>query len=246
MARFDDSTLWRISAYERLRAGGAAGFDAEGSTLLPTTLLADLRRLQGGAAAGDVLEVVAACLRHREPALLNLALGECVWPLTLFPGQQLYHSPRDASALVTSSGLQTLRLIEAERPGLRPPGHPMHERIAAPDKYRPLAPLLWTLALHGPRATLLAEIGGRAAYRLASGHAADRALAPGALAPAVTLLRQRAASLREIARWPGLSVERASRLLNALYLTDALMVTRSHPSARKAPLDWRALFGRGR
>jgi hypothetical protein len=246
MAGFDDSTLWRISAYERLRAAGAAGLDAGATTLLPTTLQAELGRLQGGASAGDVLEVVAACLRHREPALLNLALGECVWPLTLFPGQQLYHSPRDAAALLALSGLQTLRLIEAERPGVRPPGHVMHERIAGADKYHPLAPLLWTLALHGPRPALLAEISGRAAYRLASGHSEDCALAPGALAPAVTLLRRRAVSLREIARWPGLSVERASRLLNALYLTDALMVTRSHPSARKAPLDWRALLGRGR
>jgi hypothetical protein len=59
-------------------------------------------------------------------------------------------------------------------------------------------------------------------------------------------LRQGAASLREMAHWPGMSVERASRLLNALYLCGALMVTRSHPAARSAPTAWRDLFSRRR
>jgi len=41
-----------------------------------------------------------------------------------------------------------------------------------------------------------------------------------------------------------MSIERASRLLNALYLCGALMITRSHPAARAAPRAWRGLFGR--
>jgi hypothetical protein len=41
-----------------------------------------------------------------------------------------------------------------------------------------------------------------------------------------------------------MSLERASRLLNALYLCGALMVTRSHPAARPAPRAWRGLFGK--
>ena len=41
-----------------------------------------------------------------------------------------------------------------------------------------------------------------------------------------------------------MTVERASRLLNALYLCGALMVTRSHPAARHAPAGWRGLFGK--
>ena len=49
-----------------------------------------------------------------------------------------------------------------------------------------------------------------------------------------------------MAHWPGLSVERASRLLNALYLTGALMVTRSHLMARGEPLHWRGLLNRHR
>jgi hypothetical protein len=39
-----------------------------------------------------------------------------------------------------------------------------------------------------------------------------------------------------------MSVERGARLLNALYLTANLMVTRSHPAARAEPAQ--GLFGR--
>jgi hypothetical protein len=41
-----------------------------------------------------------------------------------------------------------------------------------------------------------------------------------------------------------MSVERASRLLNALYLNGALLVSRSHPAARDAPVKWSRFFGR--
>ena len=249
MRDFEGSTLWRISEYERLRdSPGAANAALEGgrATLLPTTLLADLRQLQRDASAHDVLEVMAACLRHREAALLTIAYGSLVWPLTLFPRQRLYHSPCDMAQLRASPGLSKLRMIATEPPGVRPPGDVLHERVSAAYKYRPLAPLLWAIALDGPRSQLLNEISGRAAYRLAAGLGDDRPEPSGALAPAVLRLREEAASLREMAHWPGLSVERASRLLNALYLTDALMVTRSHPSARNEPLRWRGLLGRGR
>ena len=61
----------------------------------------------------------------------------------------------------------------------------------------------------------------------------SRLFAPGALGPAAERLRHDAASLRDIANWPGMSTDRACRLLNALYLTSALMVMRSHPAARE-------------
>ena len=48
--------------------------------------------------------------------------------------------------------------------------------------------------------------------------------------------------MRKIADWPGMSVDRASRLLNGLYLTSNLIVSRTHHSARTGPLQW--LFGR--
>jgi hypothetical protein len=242
-----DSTLWRISAFERARESGTAspdfGFDRP--TLLPTTLMADLQRLEASPAGNDVLEVIAACIRNREAALLYLAHGAYVWPVTLFPKQNLYHSPVDVSDIAAETSLSRLKLISAEPPGVMPPGHTRHERVAAIDKYRPIASLLWAVALNGPREHVLGEIGGKAAYRL-TGRIDELPGALGALQPAAVRLRQESASLRDIAAWPGMSPQRASRLLNALYLTGGLMITRSHPAARDEPAGWRGLFGRKR
>ena len=248
MKDFEDSTLWRISAFERARAAGeSAGIGLDRPTLLPTTLLADLRRLEADPAANDVVEVIAACLRHRESALLYLAHGPYVWPVTLFPAQHLFHSPRDVTDIAAETALSRLKLISAEPPGVLPPGHSKHERVAAADKYRPLTGLLWAVALHGPRDTLLAEIGGRAAYRLAAGRVDELPASLGALLPAARRLKAESASLRDMAGWPGMSTQRACRLLNALYLTGALMITRSHPSARdESAAGWRGLLGRKR
>src|SRR3954462_10682640 len=81
MRDFEDSTLWRISAFERVRyQTGTSGFARLGpATLLPTTLLADLQRLEHNLLEGDALEIVAACMRHHEPALLYLQHEELVW-----------------------------------------------------------------------------------------------------------------------------------------------------------------------
>lgn len=66
----------------------------------------------------------------------------------------------------------------------------------------------------------------------------------GATSSTVRRLERETAPLGEIARWPGMSEERAGRVLNALYLCGALMVSRATPSARSAPLGWRGLLGR--
>jgi hypothetical protein len=242
----EPSTLWSISSFERARRAGRLGAgDDDRPTLLPTTLLADLQQLRNDPANYDVLEVVAACVRNREPALLYLEHGAKVWPVTVFPREFLYHSPREASRMA-GAGMSALRVIGAEPPGVKPPGDAMHERVAGADRYYPLAGLLWAVALHGPRSTLLTEISGRVAYRLVSSGAKDLPPSLGALASAVARLQSDAASLRDVAGWPGLSVERASRLLNALYLTGALMVSRSHPAARSEPLNWRSWLTRRR
>jgi hypothetical protein len=237
MRDFEDSTLWRISAFERARREtGTSGFTSlDVPTLLASTFLVDLRRIaerHGG--DSDVLEVLAASLRHREALLLLLQYEELVWPITLFPLHVLYHSPRDMAA-VPPQGLATLRLLSAEPPGVRPPGHWMHERVAQAAHYRPLLPLLWRIALHGPRHTLLPDIGGTAAYRVVPCPYGERPVAPGAMGPAIERLRRESASLREISGWPGMGLERASRMLNALYLASSLLTTRSHPAARSEP-----------
>jgi hypothetical protein len=247
MDNFESSTLWRISEFQRAREGGHGLSAADDRpTLLPTTLLADLQQLQKDPVNGDVLEVIAACLRHREAALLYLGYGDYVWPVTLFPREFLYHSPRDVADMGTGPALGRLSLISAEPPGVRPPGHSMHERVSSATKYHAMPALLWAVALHGPRSEVLAEISGRVAYKLVSGGARDLPSSLGALGPAVARLQQEAVALRDIANWPGMSLARASRLLNALYLTGALMISRSHPAAGRETVSWRALFGRRR
>jgi hypothetical protein len=185
---------------------------------------------------------MAACLRHREPALLYLEHEGLVWPVTLFPHEMLYHSPR-TMAQASTQGLASLKVLMVEPPGVRPPGHRMKERIGHADHYYPLVPLLWTLALYGPRNRLLGEIAGTAAYRALTSREREDLPLTGAMGSAAERLRRESASLREIASWPGLSVERASRLLNALYLASCLMTTRSHPAARSEPRSGGGLFG---
>jgi hypothetical protein len=247
MKTFDPSDLWRASDFRRARNEGRLELDAspDRATLLPTTLLAELRRIRSDPATSDVLEVIAACLRHHEAALLYLEQGQFVWPVTVFPREALYHSPRSAEAMAATFALSQLRLVSAEPPGVRPPGSILVERVASPEKYHPLAGLVWTVALHGPRGLLLSEINGRAAYRVvAAQNARDLPPLRGAISSAVARLEQRSSSLGEIARWPGMSIERASRVLNALYLSGMLLVSRAHPAARGAALGWRRLLGR--
>jgi len=244
MRDFLDSTLWRVSAYERMRLERSSSVFAQlgEPTLLPTTMLTDLRQLESRREDGDVLEIVAACMRHRQSALICLQYEDLVWPVTVFPTEQVYHSPRDM-ALAGPDGLAALKVLSCDAPGLRPPGHWMHERVGQMEHYRPLKPLLWKLALAGPRNELLTEIAGHAAYRVTLSRE-DRLLAPGALGPSADRLRTESASLRDIARWPGMSTDRAGRLLNALYLTSALMVMRSHPAARPEGTALSRLMGR--
>lgn len=245
MRDFEDSTLWRISSFERIRQQtGSSGFmRLTGPTLLPTTLLADLRRLDADPTSSDVLEVIAACMRHREAALLCLQHEELVWPVTLFPTERLYHSPRDLRE-ASLEGLSRLKLVTAEPPGVRPPGHWMHDRVAQAEHYRALAPLLWSIALNGPRRTLLADIAGPAAYRWVASVHSERLAAPGALGSAVERLQRGSVALGEIAQWPGMSAERASRLLNGLYLTGNLLVSRARAASQAQPAaKGRGLFG---
>ena len=188
MADFDTSTLWRISAFQRARDAGHLGPGSdERPTLLPTTLLIELQQLQNDPVQGDVLEVIAACIRTREAALLYLEHGSYVWPVTLFPRESLYHSPRDVSRMPLGVAMSMLRLLGAEPPGVKPPGDILNERVASADKYHPLGALLWTIALHGPRTTLLSEISGRVAYRLMSSSTKDLPPALGALSSAVAM-----------------------------------------------------------
>lgn len=246
MRDFLGSTLWRISAFERALDTGMVTTTSggPGSSTVPGSMLGELRHLQADPTADDPLSAVAACMRHRRSLLLCFEQGACLWPVTLFPVEQVYHSPHDVAEVSALAALSQIRLRSADPPTVRAPAYQVLDDASAADKYRPLSSLLGALALYGPRADVLADIGGRAAYRLTPSGAANLAQLPGALGPAAQRLRREAASLRDIAGWPGMSVERASRLLNVLYLTGGLLVTRAHPSAREQPSGWRSLLGR--
>jgi hypothetical protein len=231
---FSSSKLWRMSAYETYRTQtGQVGFiGADGDSTLASTLRAELTTLERSRRAGDALQVVAACVRCRESALILLRQQGKVWPLTLFPREGLYQLPRGLDEML-EAGSRDLEVLTVGPPGLRPPGHSMHERIAKPASYHALPPLLWDLALHAPRVSLLDDISGPAAYRVSAVFHAEGMKLAGALAPVLQRLRRDIASLDELASWPGMSRERAARLLNAVYLQGGLIVLRTHRAAQE-------------
>ena len=233
--------LWSVSAFETARLKAASHQGLQRQTVLSSTLQAEMGLLERRRASADALEVIAACLRLREPALIHLQCHDQVWPVTLFPHESLYHSPRPLLG-ADRRELAGLRVLDLEPPGVRAPGHWMHERVAATADYHALRPMLWKLALEGPRAEPLHEVTGSTAFRVV-GHPAKQDLpTPGALGPTIERLRKESTPLREVARWPGMSYERASRLVNGLYLTSNLIVSRAHPGARPGVLQ--ALLGR--
>lgn len=239
----DRPALWSVSAFDahRRAAASSAFTDLRRKTVVSTTLQAELRLLDRRRQSSDVLEVVATCMRMREAVLVYMQCSDGVWPITLFPDQMTYHSPQNLDR-GSARALGSLQALEIEPPGVRPPGHWMHERIAHAEAYHPLLPALWTLALKGPRTELLNEISGTAAYRVLRNPALQNLPTPGALGPAIERLRKSAAPLRTIASWPGMSAERAQRLVNALYLSSNLIVSRAHHAANPGMLRW--LFSR--
>ncbi len=232
------STLWQFSAFDRLHEQAARNVDRP--TVISSTLMAEIAALERRQDENDALEVLAACVRLQEPALVYLRFAELVWPVTVFPAQMIYHAPQPLTEAPQQS-LAQVTCLSLEPPVVRPPGHAMSDRVAADDSYFSLAPALWRLALHGPRSRVLNEIGGTAAYRVLRNPKVDDLPLPGALGPAAERLRREAASLKQIAAMPGMSLERAARLLNALYLGSNLMVSRSAAAARPEPR--RSLFG---
>ena len=233
---FGEPELGRASGYQRYleeldAESGDDGVSARISSLSPS-LRADLLRFETDEGGSEVVEVLAACVRHSKHVTIHLQCGERVLPLTVFAQQRLVHCPMPLEDLM-GKYLPTLRVMHVEPALLRPPGDPQKELVGDAHLHHPLGPVLWELAMRGLRAALLPEIAGPAVYRVAPG--LDRHVVParGALRAAVLRLAQHSASLREVASWPGMDRERAVRLLNALYLQAGLIVSRSHPGAAR-------------
>lgn len=199
---------------------------------LSPSLREDLSRFDQHEGGAEMLEVMAACVRHGERLTMQLHCGQHVVPLTVFPQERLAYSPLPMEELL-SMPMHEMRVIHIEPAALCPPhsGDGDDSPVGQAQLYHPLAPLLWALALRGARDALLPEISGNAAYRIAPSIDLTPLLNSDLLVNAVERLRRETTNLRSLAEWPGLDTVRASRLLNAIYLQSALIVTRSHPDA---------------
>jgi hypothetical protein len=231
---FGEPELMRASAYQRYldELGASADTEAVSSRIssLSPSLRADLQRFEQRGGSSEVLEVVAACVRHAKRVTIHLQCGERVLPLTVFAQERLVHCPMAMDDLVQRH-LWQLRVMHVEPALLRPPGDTQRDLIGDDAMHYPLAPLLWELAMRGQRRELLPEIEPPAVYRVAPSLDIHALPASGALAAAIRRMKAEAVSLRELSEWPGLDRERAERLLNALYLQSGLIISRSHPDA---------------
>lgn len=224
--------LMRASAYQRYldeMRTEAGGISTRISQLSPS-LKADLLRFGDDGGASEVVEVLAACVRHGKRVTIHIQSGERVVPLTVFAQERLVHCPVAPDELV-GKPLLDLKVMHVEPALLQPPGEGNAMLVGAEQAHYPLAPLLWELAMRGLRRELLPEIAGPAVYRVAPGLDTSSMPASGAVMAAIQRLARQGASLRELSDWPGMDRERATRLLNALYLQSGLIVSRSHPDA---------------
>jgi len=230
---FQQSTVWQMSVHECAHAetGDSGTLALAGGAVLPRQLCAALSSLERGQRPLQAIDVLAACVRLRVSALILLRQRGMVWPLTLFPQHQLHHLPCAAVARLSEGGRE-LEVISVEPPGLRAP---LGQGTSVSDGsgYGPIQPLLWAMAMHAPCSGLFAEISGRAAYRITA-DTCDDGLVGGAVKSSLKRLRKDVAALHDIAAWPGMGTDRATRLLNGAYLQGGLRVLRTHPSARDA------------
>jgi hypothetical protein len=231
----DAADLMHVSAFTQ-RKGGRMGDADAGATRLSSlnpSLVQDLMRFERDPSESlDVLEVLAASLRHARPLLLHVQLERRVIPLTVWPADRQVLGPMRLAQLLALP-LPDLRVLRVEpAPEHANPGESSEPPLDEPPQWViPIGPLLWELALRGSRDALLPEIAGVAAYRVVPGADLQALDLIGSLASAVARLRKEATPLRDIAGWPGFDRERAMRLLNGLYLQAALMISRTHPSA---------------
>lgn len=220
--------------YERGLDTGWGDADAPRSMAVLSPAMLDALRLLAPEddEAPDLLEVVACCLRLREPLLMSVAVGGWVWPLTLFPQPKLYRAPVDWWQ-APPAGLWNARLLSCETPAVDAPvlGPPGRVGTLPPCHY-PLGGLLWSLALLGPRQRLLGALAGQEMFRVIdTGREPASARTPGAMGSAIVRLLAATASFDQICRWPGMDPARAARLLNGLYLQGRL-VTQDGPLDR--------------
>jgi hypothetical protein len=225
--------LMRASAFRRgLEVDREMEEDASTSRLssLSPSLLQDLMRFEQKGRQSELLEVLAATVRHARDITVHVQSAEHVLPLTVFPVHRVVHCPLPLADLLALQ-LTELEVLRVERAQLPAPDLQTLSQPGAQALYAPLGKLLWELALRGSRDELLPEIAGNAAYRITPGLDLAALELTGSLASACERLKRTTTSLREISEWPGFDRTRAMRMLNGLYLQAGLMISRTHPAA---------------
>ena len=109
----------------------------------------------------DLLEAAACCLRLHESMLLTIAVDGWVWLITLHPQLRLYRASPVDWLRAPPSGLWACWW-----PASRCPSAPLlaaQRRCTLPPCHYPLAGLIWSLALLGPRNGLRALAEGESA-----------------------------------------------------------------------------------
>ncbi|MEK8053223.1 hypothetical protein AACH10_23410 [Ideonella sp. DXS22W] len=212
--------------------GDAADASATHLSSLSPSMLQDLMRFEKrDGDRRELLEVLAAGMRHTQPLAIRLEAPGQEMTLSVYPSDGLVHSQQPVAEFL-GSDLSRVQVLHVQPALSRPPRDAaLLARMGQTLGYAPLGPVLWAVALTGARSALLPELAGQAAYRVAPGVNLGGLPMPRVLAACVQRLRRQTSNLREIADWPGLSREGAMRLLNALYLQSALIVSRSHPAA---------------
>ena len=215
------------AALPAARVAGEASHTA--LTSLSPSLLQDLQRFEAGGPQRELLEVLAAAIRHTQTLAIDLRQGDLLISLIVYPMTrqvQVTTAQRPPQRMPLAQLLQTdLATLQVRH--VRPPGEAGYDTSQAET----INPLLWAVALLGARGALLPELAGQAAYRVAPGLDLDGLAVRGAMALCIQHLRGRTCNLAEIAGWHSIGSARATRLLNALYLQSGLIVSRSHPAA---------------
>jgi hypothetical protein len=233
---FGEPELMRVSDFQRYlhepggpRCRGPVLESGTRQAALSPSLLADLGRFEHSGRTSEMLEVLAACVRHSQEVVIYLQMGDAVLPLTVFAIERLVHCPITLDVLWANRPTE-MRVLHVEPAILRPPGDSEMSLVGEEQHYHSLRPVLWEVALRGSRGSLLPEIAGNVAYRIAPDLDLGLLRVDGALTAAVQRLRGERVTMRQMADWPGMSNERAARLLNALYLQSGLIVSRTKPS----------------
>lgn len=196
-----------------------SGHESESPSTLSASLRGDLKRFADQAEAAELLPVVAASVRHGHPLCLNVELDGKEHELALDPLRNLFSCSTDLCALPD----QALEKIRLRRILQGEPDTEYHDRRHMGS----LRPLLWHLALRGPRSDLLPELGGKVRCRVILGTPLNGLPLDGSRRRMIDRMKFAPVSVDDLMTGTGLTRVAIQRVWNALYLQSALMVSRS-------------------